>query len=67
MSIGAVGGLAAAASAINALARPENAEVRGAPDHDADSDNGGAKAVGSPVAFASVAAKSTDGHIDVKA
>ncbi|HLL92904.1 MAG TPA: hypothetical protein VK252_08190 [Solirubrobacteraceae bacterium] len=67
MSIGAIGGLTAAATAINALGRPESAEVRGAPEHDADSDNGGAKAVSGATAVASLAVKSTDGHIDVKA
>ncbi len=67
MSIGAIGGLTAAATAINALGRPESAEVRGAPEHDADSDDGGAKAASSASAVASVAAKVEAGHVDVKA
>jgi hypothetical protein len=67
MSIGAVGGLTAAASAISALARPENAEVRGAPDHDADSDNGSANVVSHVSAVSSADAHLSTVHIDVKA
>jgi hypothetical protein len=67
MSIGAVGGLTAAASAINALARPENAEGRGAPKGSADADHTGAKAASHATAVSSVDTELSTGHIDVKA
>ena len=46
MSIAAVGGAShlAAFASVGAIQRPESAEVPGAPDHDGDSDDAGAKA-----------------------
>ena len=40
MSIGAIGGLTAAATAIDALAKPQAPQAQPAPQHDADTFNG---------------------------
>jgi hypothetical protein len=68
MSIGAVGGLTAAATAVHALGqRPQSAEVRGAPEHERNADGSGANAATRTTAVASANAKLAPGRIDVKA
>jgi hypothetical protein len=64
MSIGAIGGLTAAATAINALATPEPTQAQRAPQDDADSYNGVPAAAH---AFASADADVGSGRVDVKA
>jgi hypothetical protein len=66
MSISPVGGLAAAATAINALVQQESAAVRQAPNQYARAAGTGPKAVTPPSTSASVDASSDGaGHIDV--
>ncbi|HLM87225.1 MAG TPA: hypothetical protein VK272_13665 [Solirubrobacteraceae bacterium] len=68
MSISPVGGLAAAATAVNALAKPESTEAHGAADHDGDADNALVK--GAPAANAAATPKPSTGaagRVDVSA
>jgi hypothetical protein len=67
MSIGAVGGLTAAASAINALARPETAEGSGASKHSGHAHHTGVKAASHAPAVTSADTEISTGRIDVKA
>lgn len=60
MSIGAIGGVSPVQS--NAAAKPESSEIPGAPDHDGDSDDSGAK-----TAQAGAAGTTGAGRVDVKA
>jgi hypothetical protein len=64
MSIGAVGGVNPTQSHISIAnsGKPESGEVRGAPDHDGDSDDAGAK-----TSAAKVSGAATPGHLNVKA
>jgi len=68
MSISSIGGLAAAASAINALVKQEAGEVRGVP-RPAGAETAGPFGVAQSPVGASLVEASSDGtgHIDVKA
>ena len=68
MSISPVGGLAAAATAISALAKPESGEAPGTADHDSDADNALVK--GAPAANAAASPNTSAGaagRVDVSA
>jgi hypothetical protein len=67
MSIGAVGGLTAAATAINALGKPDAAEGSGAPKHSAHAHHGGSKGSSHATAVSSADPELSTGRIDVKA
>jgi len=60
MSIAPIGGVSPAHSHI-AAGKPEASEVPGAPDHDGDSDNAGAKVIAASTSSAKAA-----GRVDVK-
>jgi hypothetical protein len=65
MSINAVGGVSPVPShaAPASVAKPESAEVKGAPDHDGDADDSAAHAP----AQAATGSSATPGHVNVKA
>jgi hypothetical protein len=68
MSISSIGGLAAAASAINALVKQEAGEVRGVP-RQVDAESAGPSGAAQSLTSAGLVEASSDatGHVDVKA